>query len=52
MEEAATVEVFGALLQYPNDKGEVQDLTATIAALKAKGAVTAVACDLMATWCC
>ena len=48
VEEAATVEVFGALLQYPNDKGEVTDLTATIAALKAKGAVTAVACDLMA----
>ncbi|MDE2585975.1 MAG: glycine dehydrogenase (aminomethyl-transferring), partial [Betaproteobacteria bacterium] len=48
VEEAATVDVFGALLQYPNDKGEVSDLTATIAALKAKGAVTAVACDLMA----
>jgi len=51
-EEAATVDVFGALLQYPNDKGEVTDLTATIAALKAKGAANcpavAVACDLMA----
>lgn len=39
---------FGALLQYPNDKGEVRDLTATIAALKAKGATVAVASDLLA----
>ncbi|MBS1161025.1 MAG: gcvP [Proteobacteria bacterium] len=41
-------EFFGALLQYPNDKGEVRDLTATIACLKAKGATVAVASDLMA----
>jgi glycine dehydrogenase len=40
--------VFGALLQYPDDRGEVIDLTATIATLKAKGAVVAVATDLMA----
>ncbi|HEX8988498.1 MAG TPA: aminomethyl-transferring glycine dehydrogenase [Rhodocyclaceae bacterium] len=46
--EAAQHEVFGALLQYPNQRGEVADLTETIAALKAKGAVTAVATDLMA----
>ena len=41
-------EFFGALLQYPNDNGEVRDLTATIASLKAKGATVAVATDLMA----
>ena len=40
--------MFGALLQYPDDRGEVIDLTATIATLKAKGAVVAVATDLMA----
>ncbi|UCV05511.1 aminomethyl-transferring glycine dehydrogenase [Dechloromonas denitrificans] len=41
-------EFFGALLQYPNDNGEVRDLTATIAGLKATGATVAVATDLMA----
>ena len=41
-------EFFGALLQYPGDDGEVRDLTATIAALKAKGTTVAVASDLMA----
>ncbi|MBP6190090.1 MAG: aminomethyl-transferring glycine dehydrogenase [Azonexus sp.] len=41
-------EFFGALLQYPGDNGEVRDLTATIAGLKAKGATVAVASDLMA----
>ncbi|RTL51477.1 MAG: glycine dehydrogenase (aminomethyl-transferring) [Rhodocyclaceae bacterium] len=46
--DAASHDVFGALLQYPNDKGEVVDLSAVIAALKAKGAVSAVATDLMA----
>ena len=45
---AAEHEVFGALLQYPNERGEIADLGDTIAALKAKGAVTAVASDLMA----
>ncbi|MDP3537371.1 MAG: aminomethyl-transferring glycine dehydrogenase [Azonexus sp.] len=39
---------FGALLQYPNSTGDVHDLTATIAGLKAKGATVAVASDLMA----
>ena len=47
-DEAAAADVFGALLQYPNQNGEVSDLTAAIAALKATGAVTAVATDLMA----
>ena len=41
-------EFFGALLQYPNDNGEVRDLTDVIAGLKAKGATAAVATDLMA----
>ncbi len=41
-------EFFGALLQYPNDRGEVRDLTTAIASLKAKGATVAVATDLMA----
>jgi glycine dehydrogenase len=41
-------EFFGALLQNPGDDGEVRDLTDTIAALKARGATVAVACDLMA----
>ncbi len=41
-------EFFGALLQYPNDNGEIRDLTATIAGLKSKGATIAVASDLMA----
>ncbi len=41
-------EFFGALLQYPNDNGEVRDLTDVIASLKAKGATIAVATDLMA----
>ena len=47
-EEAAGHEVFGALLQYPNDRGEIADLSAPLAALKAKGAISAVASDLMA----
>lgn len=40
--------VFGALFQYPNDRGEVSDLTPLITRLKAQGVVTALACDLMA----
>ncbi|AMO36826.1 aminomethyl-transferring glycine dehydrogenase [Thauera humireducens] len=47
-DEAAAHDAFGALLQYPNGRGEVTDLSATIAALKDKGAVVAVASDLMA----
>jgi glycine dehydrogenase len=46
--DAAKHEVFGALLQTPNANGEAPDLTDAIAALKAKGAVIAVASDLMA----
>ena len=47
-EEAASEEFFGALLQNPDERGEVRDLTALIASLKSKGAVVAVAGDLMA----
>jgi glycine dehydrogenase len=46
--DAAKHDVFGALLQYPNDRGECNDLTDTIAAVKVSGGVTAVATDLMA----
>ncbi|MCF8179351.1 MAG: aminomethyl-transferring glycine dehydrogenase [Sulfuritalea sp.] len=41
-------EIFGALLHYPNARGEIADLTMPIAALKGVGAVVAVATDLMA----
>jgi len=47
-EEAAQHEVFGALFQYPNERGEIADLSAPIAAIKAQGGVVAVASDLMA----
>ncbi len=47
-EEAADHDVFGALLQTPNAKGELKDFAEVIARLKTKDAVTAVACDLMA----
>ena len=47
-EEAARQEVFGALFQHPDERGEVVDLTDPIAAVKAQGGVTAIASDLMA----
>jgi glycine dehydrogenase len=47
-ETAASHDVFGALLQTPNAKGELKDFTPVITALKTKNAVTAIACDLMA----
>ncbi|GAA5784474.1 aminomethyl-transferring glycine dehydrogenase [Chitiniphilus shinanonensis] len=46
--QAAEADVFGALLQYPGDDGEVRDLAPAIAALKARDAVVAVATDLLA----
>ncbi|MDP2809727.1 MAG: aminomethyl-transferring glycine dehydrogenase [Rhodocyclaceae bacterium] len=46
--DAPKHEVFGALLQTPNNRGECTDLTGVIAALKVSGGVTAVATDLMA----
>ena len=48
LEEAARQDVFGALFQYPNDSGEIIDLTDPIAAVKSRGAVVAVAADPMA----
>ncbi|WP_066565419.1 aminomethyl-transferring glycine dehydrogenase [Snodgrassella sp. CFCC 13594] len=45
--EAGEGDYFGALLQYVGKDGDVADLTAPIAALKAKGAVVAVAADIM-----
>jgi glycine dehydrogenase len=47
-QEAAQQDVFGALFQYPNDSGEITDLSGPIAAVKSRGGVTAVASDLMA----
>ena len=47
-DEAAQQEVFGALFQYPNDLGEVSDLSGPIAAVKSRGGIVAVAADLMA----
>ena len=47
-EEATKEAVFGALFQYPNDRGEVSDLTDSITAVKNGGGVVALATDLMA----
>ena len=47
-EEAANHDVFGALFQYPNARGEICDLSAPIAAVQARGGVVALACDLLA----
>ncbi|NJD34674.1 MAG: aminomethyl-transferring glycine dehydrogenase [Betaproteobacteria bacterium] len=41
-------DLFGALLQYPNARGEISDLTTAIATIKGRGGVVAVASDLMA----
>jgi glycine dehydrogenase len=47
-EEAAQLDVFGALFQYPNAAGEISDLSAPITAVKSRGGIVAVASDLMA----
>jgi glycine dehydrogenase len=47
-EEAHRHDLFGALFQYPNARGEIADLTTAIAEVKNKGGVVAVASDLMA----
>ncbi len=47
-EAAAQHDLFGALLQYPNARGEISDLTTVIATIKNRGGVVAVASDLMA----
>jgi glycine dehydrogenase len=41
-------EVFGGLLQYPGTSGAVRDLRGAVTALRAKGALTIVAADLLA----
>ena len=41
-------EFFGALLQNPDERGEVRDLGEIIASLQQRGAMVAVACDPMA----
>jgi glycine dehydrogenase len=46
--DTAQQDVFGALFQYPNDKGEVADLSAPIAAVKARGGIVTVAADPLA----
>ena len=46
--EAATVESFGILLQYPNTFGEIRDYRALAAAAHARGGLVAVASDLLA----
>ncbi|GAA0572218.1 aminomethyl-transferring glycine dehydrogenase [Halomonas salifodinae] len=45
--ELADHDVFGALLQYPGQSGEIHDLAPLLAAAKAKGIMTCVAADLM-----
>ncbi|MDX1677286.1 aminomethyl-transferring glycine dehydrogenase, partial [Arsukibacterium sp.] len=47
-DEAASHEVFGALIQYPTTNGDIRNDSALIAALQAKKAVVAVATDPMA----
>ena len=50
-EDAAQHDLFGAIFQYPNERGEIADaatFATTIAALKSRGTVVALACDLMA----
>jgi glycine dehydrogenase len=51
--EAAQHDVFGAIFQYPDERGAIGDadpavFAATIAALRSRGAVVALACDLLA----
>ncbi|PMR75028.1 aminomethyl-transferring glycine dehydrogenase [Billgrantia endophytica] len=40
-------DVFGALLQYPGQSGEVRDLAPLLAGARAKGVMTCVAADIM-----
>jgi glycine dehydrogenase len=47
-QDAVPQELFGAIFQYPNDKGEISDLSGPVAAVKSRGGVVAVASDLMA----
>ena len=47
-EAAAEADAFGVLLQYPDTFGEVRDYRELVEAVHARGAVVAVACDLLA----
>ncbi|MDO5640111.1 MAG: aminomethyl-transferring glycine dehydrogenase [Neisseria sp.] len=47
VQTASEGDYFGALLQYVGKDGDVADLGGVIAALKAKGAIVAVAADVM-----
>jgi glycine dehydrogenase len=42
------IEIFGVLLQYPGSSGAVRELRPVVEAAKARGAVVAVAADLLA----
>ncbi|MCB1573944.1 MAG: aminomethyl-transferring glycine dehydrogenase [Xanthomonadales bacterium] len=46
--EAASVDCFGVLLQYPNTFGQINDYTELADAVHARGALVAVATDLLA----
>jgi glycine dehydrogenase len=46
--DAATVDSFGVLLQYPNTYGTIHDYRAVAEAVHARGALVAVATDLLA----
>ncbi len=41
-------DVFGAFIQQPNSFGDIKDQSVCIAALKSKGIMTAMSCDLLA----
>ncbi len=45
--DLAGLEVFGALLQYPNAKGEINDYSGVITALQQRGALVTIAADLL-----
>ncbi|MFI4887992.1 MAG: aminomethyl-transferring glycine dehydrogenase [Burkholderiales bacterium] len=47
-DDAATIDAFGALLQFPGSNGDVRDRRALVAAAHAKGTLVAVATDLLA----
>ena len=47
VDELATHEVFGALLQYPGHSGEVRDLSGLLADARERGVMTCVAADIM-----
>ncbi|WP_280545946.1 MULTISPECIES: aminomethyl-transferring glycine dehydrogenase [unclassified Halomonas] len=46
-EELAEHEVFGALLQYPGDSGQVRDLAPLIETARERGVMTCVVADIM-----